>query len=251
MYTVLKWTSWSLHSTMPSKRNMRPPQPGVRLSAAASLVRPGSSAADIGCDHGRLAVHLVQSGRCPFVIAADLRPGPLQKAQALAQLHGVQQQVSCRLGDGLSVVQPGEVQDIVIAGMGGGTIADILAAAPWVQSKTINLVLLPTTQAPELRCWLYENGFVLQREVPVLDGGYCYTVQQAAFCGQRTAPTPLFCQLGLLQGQRGAAALACLQKAERQLEQELQGRRLAGETGLGPLQALADAVKKEREECQG
>ena len=251
MYTALKWTSWSLHSTMPSKRNMRPPQPGVRLSAAASLVRPGSSAADIGCDHGRLAVHLVQSGRCPFVIAADLRCGPLQKAQALAQLHGVQQQVSCRLGDGLSVVRAGEVQDIVIAGMGGGTIADILAAAPWVQNTAINLVLLPTTQAPELRRRLCENGFVLQREVPVLDGGYCYTVMQAGYDGRCNAPDPLFCQLGLLRGQRGAAALACLQKAERQLQQELQGRLLAGETGLAPLQLLAEAVKKEREKCQG
>ncbi|MFR2651220.1 MAG: SAM-dependent methyltransferase [Gemmiger sp.] len=38
-------------------------------------------AADIGCDHGKLSAALAGSGRCPLVLACDLRPGPLEKAR--------------------------------------------------------------------------------------------------------------------------------------------------------------------------
>ena len=229
---------------------MQPLRPGARLAAAAGLVRPGSRAADIGCDHGRLAAFLVESGRCPFVVAADLRPGPLEKARRLAAARGLEGRVDCRLGDGLSVLRPGEVEDIVVAGMGGETIAAILAAAPWVRRPGCNLVLLPASGQPQLRRWLCENGFALLREVPVTEGRYCYTVLQAAYTGERVSPGPLFCWLGLLRGQRGPAAKAYFAKLLRQLEKELRGRERAGETGLEGLRRLTEEIGKELAECR-
>ena len=80
----------------------------ARLRAAARLVRPGHKAADIGCDHGKLSAALVCGGRCPFVIAADLRPGPLSVARANIQAAGCADRVELRLGDGLEVLRPGE-----------------------------------------------------------------------------------------------------------------------------------------------
>ena len=65
----------------------------ARLSAAAELVRPGLPAADIGCDHGKLAAVLAGSGRCPWVIGADLRPGPLAKARRTLEAAGCQDKV--------------------------------------------------------------------------------------------------------------------------------------------------------------
>ena len=56
------------------------PRLDARLAAAYDFVRPGHAAADIGCDHGKLSAALAGSGRCPLVLACDLRPGPLEKA---------------------------------------------------------------------------------------------------------------------------------------------------------------------------
>ena len=111
----------------------RLPQLDARLSAAAGYVRPGHVAADIGCDHGKLTVDLLVSGRCPKVIAADLRPIPLSKAQENCRKAGCADRAELRLGNGLEVLQPGEATDIVIAGMGAETIIEILQAAPWAR----------------------------------------------------------------------------------------------------------------------
>ncbi len=84
-------------------------------------------AADIGCDHGKLSAALAGSGRCPLVLACDLRPDPLQKARVTCALR---EQVQFRLGSGLEVLTPGEAEEIIIAGMGAETIIEILEAAP-------------------------------------------------------------------------------------------------------------------------
>ena len=151
------------------------PSPGARLMAAASLVRAGRPVADIGCDHGKTSAWLVMSGRTPRVIAVDLRPAPLAKAKALAERCGVQDRVDCRLGDGLAPLSPGEAEDILITGLSGETIAEILQKTPWLRDGAVHLVLQPTTRAPVLRRWLCENGFFIEAEKPVLERTRAYT----------------------------------------------------------------------------
>ena len=136
----------------------------ARLRAAAQLVRRGHRAADIGCDHGKLSAALVCSGRCPFVVAADLRPGPLSVARANMEAAGCADKVDLRLGNGLEVVRPGEAEDIIIAGMGAETICEILEAAPWVKDPAVRLVLVPATKHSVLRRWLCRQGFELKEE---------------------------------------------------------------------------------------
>ena len=100
---------------------LQPPVLDARLAAAAAYVRPGCVAADVGCDHGRLSVALAAQGKCRKIIASDIRPAPLATAQRLVTLHGCGDVVECRLGAGLSVLRPGEADDIVIAGVSGVT----------------------------------------------------------------------------------------------------------------------------------
>ena len=85
----------------------------ARLSAAAELVRPGQPVADIGCDHGKLTAVLAASGKYPKVIGADLRPGPLAKAAQTLEYAGCKDRAELRLGDGLSVLSPGEAGTIM------------------------------------------------------------------------------------------------------------------------------------------
>lgn len=161
------------------------PQLDARLQTAADLVRPGEPVADIGCDHGKLTAVLAASGRYPKVIGADLRPGPLAKAQQTLAKAGLLDRAELRLGDGLTVLQPNEVGTVVIAGVSAQTTIDILSAAPWVMQKGgPRLVMAPATKHPVLRAWLYQNGFSLVRDVPVQAAGRWYAVIAAEYTGE-------------------------------------------------------------------
>ena len=96
------------------------------------------------------------SGRCPFVVAADLRSRPLSVAEKNLTKAGLMNKVSLRLGDGLSVLAPGEVQDVVIAGMGAGPSATSLRQ-PLAADPAVRLVLVPATKAFDSRRWLCRN----------------------------------------------------------------------------------------------
>lgn len=172
-----------------------------RLLAAAEFVRPGSVAADIGCDHGKLSIYLAKSGRCPKVIAADLRPEPLARARVNLTNAHCQEQVELRLGDGLTVLQPGEAQDIIIAGMGAETIMQVVAAAPWVRQESVNLVLVPATKHSLLRKWLAENGFSLRGDRLVEAAGRLYAVMNARYTGKAIQPDGRWCVLGETGGE--------------------------------------------------
>ena len=178
------------------------PHLDARLAAAAAYVRPGSTVADIGCDHGKLSAWLAGSGRCPLVFACDLREGPLQKARETCAPWA--DRVVFRLGSGLKVLAPGEAQDIVIAGMGAETIMEILDAAPWVFDGRYNLILVPATKHSLLRRWLARRGFALQSETLCTAAGRWYAVMNARYPGICAEPTGLWCLSGKTEGQPGA-----------------------------------------------
>ena len=150
-----------------------------RLLLCAAMVLPGSRVADIGTDHGYLAVYLLQNGICPFVTAADLREQPLQKARENAARFGVSDKMQFLLSDGLQDIPPGAAETIVMAGMGGDLIVRILQAAPWVCDARYTLILQPQSAGQALRQYLSEHGFAIDREALAQDGHFLYTVLRA------------------------------------------------------------------------
>ena len=195
------------------------PRLDARLAAVAALVRPGCVCADIGCDHGLLSAWLACQHRCKKVIACDVRPGPLQTAQRNFARYGCTEEVECRLGNGLSVLAPNEVDDIVIAGVSGVTVGQILAQAPEFWHSRHRFLFVPASKDAALRHWLYANGFALLSETPVLAAGRCYTVMRAAYTGEACEKDTLFCEAGLANTGT-AAARAYLQKTARRLTKE-------------------------------
>ena len=158
-----------------------------RLNLCADLVRQGSRLADIGTDHAYLPIKLCKSGKIPSALACDINPLPLRSAQENIARFGLSGKIQTRLSDGLREVRPDEVDDIVIAGMGGELIRDILSAAPWIKDKEKHLVLQPMTHHEDLVMWLYENGFVIDRQEAALDAGKYYTVISAFHTGEARA----------------------------------------------------------------
>lgn len=165
---------------------MRILKPHGRLSLCAEMVRRGSRLADIGTDHGYLPIELCLSGKISEALAFDVNPLPLRSAQENIEKYGLSDRIQTRLSDGLKEVRADEVDDVVIAGMGGELIRDILSAAPWIMDENKHLILQPMTHHEDLVRWLYENGFDVKVQKATLDEGKYYTVISAAFSGKKT-----------------------------------------------------------------
>lgn len=147
-----------------------------RLQAVANFVPQNAALADIGTDHAYLPAWLLGRGQVRRAIAADISQGPLDRAKRTAQQYGCSEQMEFRLCDGLAAIAPDEVDTIVIAGMGGETIAAILQAASWVFDERYTLILQPMSAQPDLRSWLWHNGFSIQKEQIIREGDKLYNV---------------------------------------------------------------------------
>ena len=170
----------------------------ARLSLVASLVRRGSTVADIGTDHAYLPVYLVQSGQCPKAIASDLRPGPLQNAKQTVEAAGLCDKIQTVLSDGLDALLAHCADDVIFAGMGGILIAELLARADWLRDERVRIIAQPMSHAEDVRTWLFENGFRLDEEECVYDSHHGYVVLAAHYTGEHVDPTPAQIYGGLL-----------------------------------------------------
>jgi len=135
-----------------------------RLQAIADMVPAGAKVADIGTDHGFLPCYLAQSGKAEQVIACDVNAQPLALAQKNIADYNVADKVSTRLGDGLAVIKPGEVDVVTIAGMGGALMIDILDASPMVVDRLKRIVLQPNVGAEAVRIWAEKNRWQIVAE---------------------------------------------------------------------------------------
>ncbi len=154
-----------------------------RLRAVADLVPEGAALADIGTDHAYLPVCLLLEGKISRAIAADLRPGPLDRARLTAKEYDCNENIDFRLCDGLSAIAPDEVDTIVIAGMGGETIAAILQAAPWTKSAEYTLILQPMSTQNDLRAWLWRSGYRISMEQIICEGNKLYNILFVSYGG--------------------------------------------------------------------
>lgn len=131
--------------------------------------------ADIGTDHAYVATELIRLGRAKHVIAADVRKGPLNAATENIKKHGMENEIETRLGSGLSVLEKGEADIAVIAGMGGELICEILNDDIDI-SRSIKLILQPMNAQYEVRKYLIENNFRIVKEDIVCEGERVYNV---------------------------------------------------------------------------
>ena len=159
-----------------------------RLSALASLVSKGQRLADIGTDHGYIPIYLCQTGIIPSAIAMDIGKGPLQQATAHIKQQGLSSRIRTRLSDGLTALQPGEADTILIAGMGGGLVMKILSQGTHALTGSEELILQPQSEIAQVRAYLRTHGFRILEEEMILEDGKYYPmmkVVQETASGQR------------------------------------------------------------------
>ena len=160
-----------------------------RLLACCGFVAPGERVADIGCDHGYLAIHLLQTGKARSVIAADINEGPLLSAVRNAEKYGVRDKIEFYLSNGAQKI-PRDFDTMVCAGMGADTIVSILEAAPWLQDAKYRLILQCQSKTPMLRRYLSETGFRIYEESVLRDGRFLYTIMEVSWRPEHPKLTP-------------------------------------------------------------
>lgn len=147
-----------------------------RLKIIADSICGYDSVADIGSDHAYLPIYLVKNRNVKRVIASDVNKGPVEISRARVKRHGAEGVIEIRRGNGLEVLTPGETEVIVIAGMGGMLIIDILEKGKSAAKAAKLLVLQPMRDSGNLRKWLLENGFGIIDEELVKEQDKIYEV---------------------------------------------------------------------------
>ncbi|MCD9024473.1 tRNA (adenine(22)-N(1))-methyltransferase [Cohnella silvisoli] len=150
-----------------------------RLSALAEWVPQGARFADIGTDHALLPVFLAGSGKINYAVAGDVHDGPVEAAKRQVAEARLESVVAVRLGDGMSVLTPGEVDTVTIAGMGGSLMARILDQAGESLNGVNTLVLSPHVAEEMVRRWLAAHNYVLDQEMLLEEDGVIYTLMRA------------------------------------------------------------------------
>lgn len=147
-----------------------------RLQKIADYIPARCRMADIGSDHALLPIYLVQEKNISFAVAGELNAGPYQAARDNVEKAGLSDKIQVRQGDGLSVVKAGEVDAVVIAGMGGKLICRILDEGKNKLESAQHLILQPNVGESFVREWLRQHRWFLQDEALLEEDGHFYEI---------------------------------------------------------------------------
>ena len=167
---------------------------GARIETILSMIHTCGTAADIGTDHGIVALELLRRGIAGRVIATDISAASLEKAKALAAAEGIAE-METRLGDGLRPLAFGEADTAVLAGMGGRLIARILGDQEETARGIYELILQPMHSLRDLRRWLYDHEYRVLAERLAQEGDRYYHVLRVIH-GQDDLILPLHMEIG-------------------------------------------------------
>lgn len=190
-------------------------------------------AIDVGCDHAKLSISLVRDYGFAHVTASDIHEGPCARAAENVAAAGLSDQIDVVRTDGLTGLSQTVCERVILAGMGGELIRDILAPASFLREKkrAVKFVLQPQTKAHLLRDYLFRNGYEILDERWVKDAGKCYCVLAAVYDGlPRTADlyTLYFGAFGGVPGHGTDAFAEAFERKYRILRRVLAQRTASG-----------------------
>lgn len=151
-----------------------------RLQTIADFVKKGAVVADIGTDHAHIPIYLIKNNIISRAYACDINTGPLEKAEENINYYGVKN-IELRLSNGLEKLKTDEADTVIIAGMGGELIIDILDRGQGFFDKKNTFILSPHTKIEEVRNYLLRKGLKILKEDMCIDEGKFYTVMEAKY----------------------------------------------------------------------
>lgn len=148
-----------------------------RLKKIASFIQPGTHFADIGSDHAYLPCYVCLQDETIRAIAGEVRNGPFLRAKETVEHFQLEQRIDVRLGNGLEVIkQEDEVNTVVVAGMGGTLISNIIHEGREKLTSVNRLILQPNTNSYVVRKTFIENKFSLIEEIILEENHHIYEI---------------------------------------------------------------------------
>ena len=189
-----------------------------RLKKCADLVSCGSKIADIGTDHAYIPIYLMLQRKISHAIACDIGEGPLKNAEKNIKNYGFENNIETRLSDGFSNIKENEADEIIIAGMGGNMISNILNNCPWKNKFKKRFILNPMKYEEKLHEFLFSNGYEIQNEIAVKCSGKSYLIIDAHFTGEKYNPLPHELYIGKLENNLDEHAFGLIKKQIKNIE---------------------------------
>ena len=202
-----------------------------RLKLCADYVRNGTTLADIGTDHAYLPVWLALKSKIKSALACDIRPMPLQSGADNIEKYGCSDVVKTRLSDGLDEIKENEADDIVLAGMGGELIVNIIARTEWLKNHDKHLIMQPMTKAFVLREYLCRNGFDIVEEKACTYGGKNYSVMLAVYDAEVRNYPESYYYCGKLE-EKDPYVKPYIKQVIKKLNYKAEGKRHCGEKNI-------------------
>ncbi|NMB34593.1 MAG: SAM-dependent methyltransferase [Clostridium sp.] len=188
-----------------------------RLRVVADMVPKCDIVYDIGTDHAYVPIYLIQEGRCKRSVASDVREGPLKVATQNILEYGFEEKITKRTGFGLDTIGSDETGVIIIAGMGGLTITQILGKGLETAKRFNAIIIQPMNSIELVRKWLYENGFAIYSERLSKEGNRIYSTLAAKWTGRIQSKKEIYYYVGekLIESQDRLLEKYILKKLEQ------------------------------------
>lgn len=151
-----------------------------RLMCIAKFIPPCQCLADIGTDHGYIPIYTVINNISKQGIASDIKEGPVSIAKKNIMAYRLENKIETRIGPGLSVLKMDEADVILISGMGGNLISDIIEENKEIAMNADYLILQPVQYVEELRKYLSNSEFKIVDEELAKDGNKYYHIIKIA-----------------------------------------------------------------------
>ncbi len=130
-----------------------------RLQLIANKVPDKTRVVDVGTDHAYIPIYLIQNNISLNVIASDIRKGPIKIAKRNIKKYKLSDRIETRISNGLENIKKNEVDTVIIAGMGGILINQILSSAKDLLNEIGTIILQPMIAQEEVRLWLNKNNY--------------------------------------------------------------------------------------------
>ena len=167
----------------------------------------------------------------------------MENAEETVRNNHLEDRVQLRLSDGLKCVSPDEADDIVIAGMGGILISEILTAAEWVRNPRYKLILQPQSHDEDVRKYLFSNGFSVTDEEVCFEDGKVYICIGAVYTGETFPHSEAEIMFGTMLGRNDEAARAFTEKKMKRIKSRFTALKEHGGDG-NEIQTLEKIIKE-------
>ncbi len=203
-----------------------------RMRVIADLVRQGATVCDVGTDHAFIPVELLLSGKCRSAVITDISAPSLEKGVTNVRKNGLSDKVKPFYANGTLGAELDGVTDVIIAGMGGELISEILSQDPRLKNEALRFILQPMSRAEELRLFLSENGFETESEIKVESEGRVYAVLSVKYTGNPFTADTRYILLGATPNAENEADKRYAEKLIRVLQTKKDGISMSARNGI-------------------